>query len=191
MNTGQILRFALGAVAALCALAGVAAFGEEKIPADSPPPVMVTKPASFSPAELASFEEFLELYPVIAARLRDNPDIATNPAFQKNHPLFGQFLKRHPAVKAVLAAQPRWFVHRELVRHSAVPVTLVQVAEFNQLLDQNPQLEKELLEHPQQLRRTDFLKSHPELHAFWKRHPGIDRAAEAKPSWPARRGRRN
>jgi phage-related protein len=189
MNSGRNFRFALGAIAALCLFALVPVSAGENISAN--PPASAAHTGQLTPGELTRFEEFLDQHPGVEARLRDNPEIICNPAFQKNHPVFAQFLNRHPGFGAALATTPRWFIHRELVRQSATPVSPAQVAEFDRFLDQHPQTEKLLAEHPQLLRHPDFLKNSPELREFMKRHPGIDRAAESNPGRLMRRERKN
>ena len=189
MNSGRNLRFALGAIAALCPFALVPASAGENISAN--PPGLAAPPGQRTPGELTRLEEFLDQHPGVEARLCDNPEIIGNPAFQKNHPVFVQFLNRHPGFGAALAATPRWFIHRELIRQSAIPVSPAQVAEFDRFLDQYPRLEKLLAEHPSLLRHPDFLKNYPELREFMKRHPGIDRAAESNPGRLMRRERKN
>jgi hypothetical protein len=105
----------------------------------------------------------------------------TNPAFLKNHPLLEEFIDRHPRIGNELAARPRWFIHRELVRQSAIAVTPAQVADFDRFLDQHPRIERILVQRPQLLRNPEFLGRVPELRTYLKQHQGIDRAAESKP----------
>jgi len=191
MNIGHTLRHAFFAFVALSAFGAMSVWAEETTPANPPAAATVAGPAPLTAGELARLETFLDQHPGIEARLRENPDVANNPAFQRNHPLFAQFLHRHPEVTAALAARPRWFVHRELVRQSAAPVSAAQIAEFDRLLDQHPRLEKLLVQHPQWLRHPEFLKTNPELHEYMKRHPGMEREGEAKPGRVLRRERLN
>jgi uncharacterized protein VirK/YbjX len=191
MNTNRNFRSALGLMAALCSLVTLPAIAPDDTVAPQPAAPAATNPGPITDGELARFESFLDQHPNIEARLRENPDIVNNPAFQKNHPLIAQFLARHPEISAELSARPRWFIHRELVRQSATPVTRAQVAEFDRFLDQHPRLEKQLVQHPQLLRHPEFLNSNPELHEYLKRHPGIDRASESKPGRLLKREQRN
>lgn len=191
MSTDHNLRFAFGLAAALCSFAVNPACAQDGIPANPPAPSAAIKPGATANGELTRFEEFLDQHPNIEARLRENPDIASNPAFQKNHPQLAQFLARHPEISAELATKPRWFVHRELARASATPVTRAQVVEFDRFLDQHPRLEKLLAQHPQLLRHPEFLDSNPDLHEYLKRHPEIDRATEARPGRLMRRDPKN
>ena len=182
MQTDRFIRLALRAAAVLLSSASLPALAQEnQAPASPPAPSVVSSPGPITKGELTRFERFLDQHPNIEARLRDNPAIANNPAFQKNHPQFAGFLSQHPGLSAELAARPRWFIHRELARQSATPITHAQMAEFDRLLDQHPALEKQLAQHPQLLRSPDFLNAHPELHEYLKQHPGLDRAAESKP----------
>jgi len=191
MSTDPHLRIAVRLLAGLCVFAVLPAFAEDRVPANPAGPPAATNPGAISDGELARFEGFLDQHPAIEARLRENPDIVNNPAFQKNHPVFAQFLARHPEISAELAAKPRWFVHRELVRQSATPVTHAQMVEFDRFLDQHPRLEHLLAQHPQLLRHPEFLNNNPELHDYLKRHPGIDRASESKPGRLMKREQRN
>jgi len=191
MKTGQHFRLAFSMIAAACPFTLIPTFAGENDSTNPPASSPATGSRQFAPGELARFEEFLDQHPGIEARLRENPDIAHDPAFQKNHPLFAQYLNRHPGFAAALSARPRWFIHRELVRQSATPVSSAQVADFDRFLDQHPRLEKLLQQHPQLLRRPDFLSSYPELREYMKRHPGIEHAAESRPGALMRRERRN
>ena len=130
--------------------------------------------------ELTRFEEFLDQHPNIEARLRENPALANNSAFQKNHPQFAEFLNQHRNISAEIAAKPRWFIHRELGRKSTSPITHQQIAEFDRFLDQHPELEKQLAEHPNLLHHSDFLNAHLELHEHLNKHPDLDRSPESK-----------
>ncbi len=182
MHTGRKIRFALGTAAALCSLAALPALvAADGMPANPPAPPVATSPDPTATGELARFGAFLEQHPNIEARLRENPTLADNPAFQRNHPLFAQFLARHPGISAELAARPRWFVHRELVRQSAAPITRAQLAEFDRFLDLHPRLERLLVLHPRLLRQPEFLNNYPELREYLKRHPGVNRDSESKP----------
>ncbi len=191
MNTGHNLRIALGVAVAWSWCVVVSAFAEENISTQPPAPAPVTRPAPLPPSDLTRFENFLDLHPGIEARLRENPDIVNNPAFQKNHPVFAQYLARHPEIGTTLATKPRWLIHRELIRQSATPVTPAQVAEFDRFLDQHPRMEKLLAQHPQLLRHPDFHKNYPELHEYMKRHPGINRSDELKSGGFRKRERLN
>ena len=191
MSTDQHLRIALRLLAALGAFAVMPAFAQDRGPANSSDTPAATNPGANADGELARLAGFLDQHPAIEARLRENPAIVSNPAFQKNHPAFAQFLAHHPEISAELTARPRWFVPRELVRQSATPVTHAQVVEFDRFLDQHPRLEKSLAQHPQLLRHPEFLTNNPELHEYLKRHPGIDRASESKPGRLMKREQRN
>jgi hypothetical protein len=182
MQPDRIIRLVLRVAAISLSSVSVPVLAQEvTVPAGAPAQSAATGPAPMTTDEVARFERFLDQHPVIEARLRENPDIARNPAFQKNHPLFAGFLNQHPEISAELAARPRWFIHRELVRQSAAPVTRAQVAEFDRFLDQHPALEKQLAQHPNMLRAPDFLGAHPELQDYLRQHPGINRASESKP----------
>jgi len=187
------IRFALGVAAALCALAlRPALLAEDRAdgPANPTAPAGATSPGQ-APGGLLRFELFLDQHPNIEARLAENPAILNNQAFQRNHPVIAQFLARHPAIGAELAAQPRWFVHRELARVSAAPVTREQLAGFDHFLDLHPGLDRLLVQHPRLLQRAEFLHNNPELHEYLKRHPAADRAGEFRPERTTKGERRN
>jgi hypothetical protein len=192
MHADRNIRWALGAAVALCAFAAlpvlVAQDGVQPNPPAAAPPA---NPDPTATGELARLGAFLDQHPFIEARLRENPTLADNPAFQRNHPLFAQFLARHPGISAELAARPRWFLHRELVRQSATPITRPQLAEFDRFLDQHPRMERMLVLHPRLLRQPEFLNNNPELREYLKRNPGKDRDSESKPERPMKGERRN
>ena len=153
--------------------------------AETAPPAVSTQPSIGG--ELPQFDAFLVQHPLIEARLRANPGLIYNLAFQKNHPQLIDYLSAHPRIRDELAAQPRWFIHRELVRQAAVRISPSQVSELDRLLDQHPNMEHLLVQHPQLIRSAEFLQNHPELKGFIANHPGIDRAAESKPGRLMRR----
>ena len=171
MHHYRKLRFTLGALAALGVFAAQPGLAAEDQPASNPS----------ASGELYHFESFLDEHPNIEARLREEPGIMSNPAFQRNHPQLSQFLARHPEFSAQLAARPRLFVQLELARQSATPVTRAQIAEFDRFLDQHPGMEKLLIQHPRLLRQPEFLGKFPELREYLKRHPGMEHAGESRP----------
>jgi len=159
---------------------------ESSPPASSAPPPAEANPSATSNGALTHFAEFLSEHANIEARLCENPSLISNEAFQKNHPQLTEFLAQHPALQADLAGQPRWFIHRELVRKSANPISADQIAEFDRFLDQHPDVEKQLAQHPQQLRHSDFLKNHAELREYIKQHPALDRLPRSRPNNPVK-----
>ena len=171
---------ALGAAACL-----LLAMGGPVARAETAAPSAPTQPSVGG--ELARFDAFLVQHPLIEARLQANPGLINNLAFQKNHPQLIDFLSTHPGIRAELAAQPRWFIHRELVRQASVRISPAQVAELDRLLDQHPNMERLLVQHPQLIRSAEFLQNHPELKGYIANHPDIDRAAESKPGRLMRR----
>ena len=183
MHTDRKIRLAFGAAVALCSFAALPALVAEEggAPANPPVPATAASPDPMATGELARFGAFLDQHPFIEARLRENPTLTDNPAFQRNHPLIAQYLARHPGIAAELVARPRWFVHRELGRQSAAPITRAQLAEFDRFLDQHPRLERLLVLHPRLLRQPEFLGNYPELREHLKRYPGVDREGESRP----------
>jgi hypothetical protein len=151
----------------------------------------VPGPGTGAAGELSGFGTFLEQHPGIEERLREDPALMQDPAFQRNHPMIARFLARHPEITAQLAARPRWFLHWELARQSGTPVTRAQLAEFDRFLDQHPALEQQLIQHPQLLRQPDFLNSHPELRDHLKRYFGGERGNERRPERPLKAERKN
>jgi hypothetical protein len=141
--------------------------------------------------ELAGFGAFLEQHSVIEGRLREDPALLQDPAFQRNHPTIAQFLARHPEIAAQLAARPRWFLHRELARQFGPAVPRTQLAEFDRFLDQHPALEQLLIQHPQLLHQSDFLSSHPELRDHLRRSFGVERGNGLRPERPLKAERKN
>ncbi|HUJ45392.1 MAG TPA: hypothetical protein VLW52_17490 [Opitutaceae bacterium] len=181
MHPSRILPLVCCAAAALVGLTTRPGLAQPSAPAGPPPPTAATTAVPVTRGELLGLETFLDRHPFIEARLRENPNLVNDPAFRKNHPLLADLLARNPNIIAELAARPRWFIHRELVRQCANPVTAAQVAEFDRFLDRHPRLEHELALHPQWLRNPEFLKREPELRDYLQLHPGIGRAAEFRP----------
>ena len=182
MITDRNLRRMLAALAVLGAGVVHRAGGAQEAPAPpaAVPPAATPVAEPVTAGELARLEGFLDQHPNIEERLRENPALTDNAAFQKNHPQLAQFLARHPGIAAELSARPRWFIHREIIRQSAGQVTRGQLAEFDRFLDQHPGVEKQLRQRPRLLRQPDFLTGQPELREFVRLHPAFDRAGDAK-----------
>lgn len=142
-------------------------------------------------AEVARFGTFLDQHPAIEARLRENAELLNDPVFLKNHPQLTTYLANHPKVKDALASRPRWFLHRELTRPTPAPTPAnpKQVADFDKLLDQHPDIARQLAQHPQLLRQPQFLNSHPALREYVSKNPEIIRpiAKAAAPKAPVTR----
>jgi len=181
MHLDRNLRFALGVGLALLPIAIQPVIAQVVPLANSATTSAEPSPGRKTNGALPQFEAFLDQNPNIEARLRENPALINSPAFQKNHPQIAEFLARNPAVKAELASKPRWFVHREMARRSATPVTPAEAAQLDRFLDSNPGLEKQLAQQPQLLRNTDFQSRNPKLNDFMKQHGGNDRAGDFKP----------
>lgn len=182
----KLLR-ALGPVVALV-LGAVPLVSAQTENGEAAPP---TAPAAANPnaspaAEMARFGTFLDQHPAIEARLRENAGLLNDPVFLKNHPQLGTFLTDHPKIKDELVARPRWLLHREVTRPilTPAPPNAKQVAEFDKLLDQHPDIASQLAQHPQLLRQPQFLNSHPELRDYVKQHPEIVRSATPKAGAP-------
>ena len=159
--------------------------------ANTPTAALGPDPGPEAAGELAGFGTFLGQHSVIEGRLREDPALLQDPAFQRNHPTIARFLARHPEIAAQLSARPRWFLHRELTRQFGAAVTRAQVAEFDRFLDQHPALEQLLIQHPQLLHQADFLISHPELRDHLKRNFGVERGNGLRPERPSKAERKN
>lgn len=179
MNLDWIHRLVFGAAALIGALAAHPALAATSGARAQAQAAGASSQATATTADgLAAFGEFLDQHPEVEARLQGNAGLLTNPAFVKNHPAVPQFLARHPEILAELAQQPRWFLHRELGRQSSAPLSREQLANFDRVLDQHPELEKQLVQRPRLLRQPDFVGKHAELRDYLKRHQGGERASE-------------
>ena len=188
MNPDRHRCLTLAALAALCVCGAVRSVGAEDAPGPATPAATAAEPANS--AELTRLEGFLDQHPNIAERLRENPTLTENAAFQKNHPQLFQFLSRHPGIAAELRARPRWFIHRELYLQSGGQLTRVQLAEFDRFLDQHAPLEKQLRQRPRLLRQSEFINSETDLREFVRQHPAFSRG-DAKPERLRRFERKN
>lgn len=175
---------ALGAVVALALRAVPLASAQTETTGETAQPAAPAQanPNASPAAEMARFGTFLDQHPAIEARLRENAGLLNDPVFLKNHPQLGTFLTNHPKIKSELVARPRWFLHREITRPvlTPAPANPRQIAEFDKLLDQHPEVASQLAQHPQLLRQPQFLNSHPELRDYVKQHPEIVRSAAPK-----------
>ena len=176
---GPVFALALGAVPLASAQTETGEAAPPKAPA-------AANPNASPAAEMTRFATFLDQHSDIEARLRENAELLNDPAFLKNHPSLGRFLTSHPKVNDELVAQPRWFLHRAITRPilTPAPANAKQLAEFDKLLDQYPEVASELAQHPQMLRQPRFLNSHPAIRDYVKEHPEIVRSATPKVAAP-------
>ena len=182
MRADRRTPLVIGIVLALILSAGILMIAPKFFPALSPHRSAITNSAAGPNGEIRRIEAFLSRRPMIEARLLEDPALVHDQAFLKNHPLFEQMLEEYPEILVKLAANPRWFVHRQLLRQSVAPIAKAEITGFDDFLDHHPEIERLLLKQPQLLRQPDFLKSHTELDEYLKQHPEINRAAIAKPS---------
>ena len=92
----------------------------------------------------------------------------------QSHPELQEYLEDHPQIRQDLKEHPRRFMSREDQQngwrhgpyYGAHPL-----ANTDNYLDQNPQLEEQLSRNPKLIDNPRFVASHPELHEYLQTHP--------------------
>lgn len=122
---------------------------------------------------LRDFDRFLDHHPLLEDELRLNPRLATRPDYLEANPELREFLRASPDVAQGLALHPRYFLYRALLRQASAPLPYHDVIQFGDVLDQQPDAEKELVRNPSVIRDESFLRSHPLLRDFILQRPGL------------------
>jgi hypothetical protein len=60
----------------------------------------------FTPAQVKTLDGFLSKHPQIAKQVDQNPRLASNAAFIKQHPELAQFLRQHPSISRQMGKTP-------------------------------------------------------------------------------------
>src|SRR6185295_61956 len=106
--------------------------------------------------------------------LQNNPSLANDSAYISAHPDLKTFLAAHPRVREELRENPKRFINREReFEKSGKDITRTQLKNFDDFLDKNPAIEKDVEKNPSLVNNADYLARHPELKQFLGSHPEI------------------
>jgi phage-related protein len=146
-------------------------------------------------AEIRSLDAFLDEHPDIENDLRRDPGLIRDSRYLASHPALRDYLNRHPAVAADLRESPRTFMWRERMldrQQRGGPgrggdITQRELQVFDNFLDSNPAIDRDLREDPTLAKNPTYLAAHPELRAFLQTHPGVQAEINKSPRFFVRR----
>jgi hypothetical protein len=119
---------------------------------------------------LWDFDRFLDHHPLLETQLRLNPALTWNTAFLGKQTELGDFLRANPVLVEEVKRHPRYFLYRALIRQAAVPLRYSDVAQLREVFDAQPDLERALVQNPEEIRNPAFLQRHLQLRDFLARH---------------------
>ena len=135
--------------------------------------------------ELAAFDQFLDSHREIGEQLRNDPSLANNSRFLKNHPALQSYLQDHPGVGEQLRSDPNAFMRGEMRydrREDGGEARRQEVARFDQFLDSHKEVAAQLRKNPSLINSDQFLKEHPELRTYLEEHPRTQEAIAQDPN---------
>ena len=177
MTRLPINRLAMAVFMAAQALGFVVfARASEPLTAAEPAPV----PAAPNPRvevqrALREFDRFLDHHPLLEEQLRLDSTLTGGRSFLERNPELRDFLRANPKVTEGLTVYPRYFLNRALLRQASAPLSFAELAPFKELFSGHPELERQLLKNPEQIRDSAFLDSHAALQECLVLHPALAR----------------
>jgi hypothetical protein len=146
--------------------------------------------------ELRTFDQFLDSHSQIAADLQKNPSLVNDPGYLNAHSQLKDFLEDHPRVREELKENPSAFMSRErrYEQHETgsqgppAPAardndtTRSELRSFDQFLDQDPAVAKELRSNPNLVNDPNYLSRHPKLREYLEDHPNVREELKENPS---------
>lgn len=122
---------------------------------------------------LREFDRFLDHHPLLEAQMRLDPALIGDQVYLKKAAELRDFLSANPEVVQGLKNQPRYFLYRALLRQARAPLRYSEIAQFREVLDAQPELERALVQNPEAIRDPAFLAGHALLRDFLARHPAL------------------
>src|SRR5260370_24007903 len=150
-----------GVCLAFGSLVGVSAEQTEERQTEKPNPD-VTK------GEIASFDQFLDRNQDIDRQLTANPSLINNAQYLQQHPALQAYLNDHPNVTEEIKENPNYFMKRESsfdareARRRGNPnpdLTKGEIASFDQFLDRNQDIDRQLTANPSLINNAQYLRS--------------------------------
>jgi hypothetical protein len=138
--------------------------------ASEPPPWQAPTPIRRA---LREFDRFLDHHPLLEGELRLNPALTGDRSYLKKHYELRDFLASNLGVIWGLKHHPRYFLYRALLRQASSPLRYSEIAELGEVLDEQPELERALVQNPAAIRDQAFLQEHALLRDFLLRHPAL------------------
>jgi hypothetical protein len=149
-------------------------------------------------AEAANFDAFLDTHPEIDAQLRTNPSLVNDQKWLHDHQELLRYFDRRPQAKNEIAGSPSYFIRREGRRVSreaqqrSENFKKERIASFQQFLNFNPPISKQLNANPALIKESRYLAEHPGLQAYLDDHPLVNKDLREDPgSFFQRESRQN
>lgn len=131
--------------------------------------------------EVMLMDQFLDAHSSIDQQLQANPQLINDQAFLKNNPALAQFLSSHPKVTQAFDQHPEFLMRAADRLQNRQLRGDVEV--FDQFLDTNPAIAKQLEANPSLINNASYLNSHPVLRAYLSDHPLIREEFTQNPSF--------
>jgi hypothetical protein len=138
-------------------------------------------------AEAANFDAFLDTHHEIDAQLRTNPLLINDQKWLSHHREVLVYFDRHPEAKNEVAASPSYFIRREGRRAAREEqrqnenLRKDEIANFQQFLNFNPGIGKQLTADPSLVKESSYLDEHPGLQAYLYDHPQVNKDLREDP----------
>src|SRR5215472_3055941 len=138
-------------------------------------------------AEAANFDAFLDTHPEIDAQLRSNPLLINDQKWLHDHQEVLIYFDRRPEAKNEIAGSPSYFIRREGRRASREAqqrtenLRKQEIASFQQFLNFNPIINKQLNADPALIKESKYLAKHPGLQAYLYDHPLVNKDLREDP----------
>jgi hypothetical protein len=138
-------------------------------------------------AEAANFDAFLDTHPEIDAQLRTNPLLINDQKWVHDHREVLIYFDQHAQAKNEIAGSPSYFIRREGRRASreaqqrSENLRNEEIANFQQFLNSNPRISKQLNADPALIKESRYLDEHPGLQAYLYDHPLVNKDLREDP----------
>ena len=133
----------------------------------------------YNPADMGTFENFLNAHPNTARELQQNPNLINDPQWMSHHQGLEEYMSNHPNVRADVHENPGAFVNNgghwgwnpgtyNNARNNAA------VGRFdNGYLNEHPDVAHQLAQNPGLADNPEYLSAHPGLNNYLQAHPTV------------------
>jgi phage-related protein len=138
-------------------------------------------------SEAANFDAFLDMHPEIDAQLRTNPVLINDQKWVLDHRELAAYFDHHPQAKTEIAESPSYFIRREgrrasrEARQRSENSRKEEIANFQQFLNSNPRIRRQLNADPLLIKEPKYLDGHPGLQAYLYDHPLVNKDLREDP----------
>jgi hypothetical protein len=141
--------------------------------------------AQGAPANIGSFENFLNSHPNTAAELQANPSLINDPKWMGNHQGLEEYMAAHPDVRADVHSNPGAFVnnggHWSWNNQGYVRGNPAASNFQTGYLNEHPEVSQQLARNPGLADNPQYLSAHPGLQNYLNAHPNVHYDLEHHP----------